>query len=240
MKKDSHGSVEVFNNDVLEHATYKYTDATRLSCRLNHKKIVSLVTQISSFSNKAVLDMGCGDGFFSELFWQATEPKSLVGIDLAENAVRRAEARQISSRARFEVGDVYKLDYPDNSFDVVFFNAILHHLDEPFRAISEGFRLASEIVIFEPNGNNPGLKLIEKVSPYHIEHQEKSYSSSCIQEMIRSAGGTVASEQFGGFVPYFWPDLVVRCMKSIEPVVESIPLVNSIACAYYAVAARRL
>ena len=38
---------------------------------------------------------------------------------------------------RFEVADVYRLSFPDGSFDAVFGNAVLMHLREPVRALTE-------------------------------------------------------------------------------------------------------
>ena len=39
--------------------------------------------------------------------------------------------------ARFEVADVYRLPFPDGSFDAVFAHAVLMHLREPVRALAE-------------------------------------------------------------------------------------------------------
>lgn len=238
MKKND-STVEVFNQDILDHATYRYTDPSLLSCRLNHNRIVDLVSQVCDFAERDLLDMGCGDGFFTKLFWEASKPRSVLGVDLAENAIEKARARQIASDVKFEIGDVYGLPYPDSSFDIVFFNAVLHHLDDPLKALFEGFRLAPQIVIFEPNGNNPGLKLIERISPYHIKHHEKSYSPSYLRQLIENAGGVVSVQQFGGFVPYFWPDIATLVMKAMEPFVENTCILKNIACAYYVVSAKR-
>ena len=39
--------------------------------------------------------------------------------------------------ARFEVADVYRLPFPDGSFDAAFAHAVLMHLREPVRALAE-------------------------------------------------------------------------------------------------------
>ncbi|MCX5828408.1 MAG: hypothetical protein NTV58_10480 [Deltaproteobacteria bacterium] len=47
-------------------------------------------------------------------------------------------------------------------------------------------------------------------------------------------------EKFAGFVPMFCPDRLARLMKTMEPAIEAIPVLNALACAVYVMAARRL
>ena len=56
---------------------------------------------------------------------------------------------------------------------------------------------------------------------------------------MREAGGEVMFEKFAGFVPMFCPNGIARIMKSIEPAIERIPLLKSLACAVFAVVGRR-
>ncbi len=131
------------------------------------------------------------------------------------------------------------MPFADNSFDVVLVQSVLHHDHDPLHMLREAFRLAPRIIIHEPNGNNPGLKVIEKTSRYHIEHNEKSYSTRTMKSWIKQAGGKVVYEKVAGFVPMFCPDWMAKAMKFIEPVVESIPLLRSIGCAVYVMTAVR-
>jgi hypothetical protein len=105
--------------------------------------------------------------------------------------------------------------------------------------IREAFRLAPEVLIHEPNGNNFGLKIIEKTSRYHREHHEKSYSSRRLRRWVEEAGGEVVSQRFAGFVPMFCPDWLARLMKGAEPLLERLPLLNALGCAVYVLVARR-
>jgi SAM-dependent methyltransferase len=64
-----------------------------------------------------VLDIGCGQGFFTRLF--ADLGMHAVGVDISAEAVRSAIYEHGSSGARFEVGDATNLPY-ENAFDCVF------------------------------------------------------------------------------------------------------------------------
>ncbi len=109
----------------------------------------------------------------------------------------------------------------------------LHHADDPQATIREGLRVARELVVLEPNGLNPGLKLLEKVSKYHREHNERSYSRRRLRGWAEAAGGRVVEEKFGVFVPIFSPDWLARPMAAVEPAVEAIPGVRAIGCSVY-------
>ena len=87
--------------------------------------------------------------------------------------------------------------------------------------------------MLEPNGLNPGSKVIEKVSPYHREHNERSYSRWKLRGWYQRAGGKVVEEKYGIFVPMFCPDWMARPMKALEPAVESIPGLRELGCSAY-------
>lgn len=89
------------------------------------------------------------------------------------------------------------------------------------------------MIIHEPNGNNPGLKIIEKTSRYHIGHHEKSYGTRQMKRWLGAAGAAVAYSKTAGFVPMFCPDWLARAMKVIEPAVEGTPVFRSLACAVH-------
>ncbi len=110
---------------------------------------------------------------------------------------------------------------------------VLHHADDPQATIREGLRVARELVVLEPNGLNPGLKLLEKVSKYHREHNERSYSRRRLRGWVEAAGGHVAQEKFGVFVPIFSPAWLARPMAAVEPAVEAIPGLRAIGCSVY-------
>jgi SAM-dependent methyltransferase len=87
-----------------------------------------------------VLDVGCGAGSITLGLAEAVAPGEMVGVDLQPSQVEQARAlgavRGVRN-VRFEVADVYRLPFPDGSFDAVFAHAVLMHLREPVRALVE-------------------------------------------------------------------------------------------------------
>jgi ubiquinone/menaquinone biosynthesis C-methylase UbiE len=90
--------------------------------------------------NMQVLDLGCGPGSITLGLAERVAPGEVVGVDLQPSQV--AEAQALSAvrgvkNVRFEVADVYRLPFPDGSFDAVFAHVVLMHLREPVRALAE-------------------------------------------------------------------------------------------------------
>jgi ubiquinone/menaquinone biosynthesis C-methylase UbiE len=197
------------------------------------------VMVFDSLRDKNILEMGCGDGFYTFQYWDRSHPKSFTGVDAAPNAVELIRRNAGDRPMTFETGDCHKLRFEDNSFDIVLVQGVLHHDGRPWDMIREAFRIAPEVLILEPNGNSPALKVIEKVSPYHREHGERSYRSATLRRWIQEAGGTVVRERFSGFVPMFCPDWIARGMKRLEPIVEATPAVRAVCCSLYVVLGRR-
>lgn len=86
----------------------------------------------------SLLDVGCGPGTITRDFAEVVAPGEVVGIENVAAALEPARAAGPSrDNLRFELGDVYALDLPDNAFDVVHAHQVLQHLREPVSALRE-------------------------------------------------------------------------------------------------------
>jgi 2-polyprenyl-3-methyl-5-hydroxy-6-metoxy-1,4-benzoquinol methylase len=225
-------NIDEFNHDVESNDGYLYSNTDKLSCQLANKRLSDAVIQMTNITKKKVIDIGCGDGTYTmELY--AQKPAYLLGVDAAESAIECARKKsQDFDNIHFEVGDIYNLDN-DVRFDVAIVRGVLHHLDDVERAISSISKIADEIIIIEPNGYNPVLKVIEKTSKYHIEHDEKSYFPHSLDRWFNKNGGKVIKSKYCGLVPMFCPDAMAKFLKKIEPIIESVFLLRQLSCAVY-------
>nr|MBA3905852.1 class I SAM-dependent methyltransferase [Pseudonocardiales bacterium] len=67
-----------------------------------------------------VLDVGCGPGSITRDFAELVDPAVVIGIENVSTPLDLARANAADAgvtNIRFELGDVYAIDYPDASFD---------------------------------------------------------------------------------------------------------------------------
>jgi len=231
--------VDIFNRDAAQQNGYGYTLAKQLSSRLATARSADEVLRLGDFRNCSLLDVGCGDGYFTIQYRDRGKPIRITALDAAPEALKVAEKAAGKTPITFIVADGVHLPYRDDSFDVVLLQSILHHAADPATIVQESFRVAPRVVIHDPNGNNLGLKLIEKTSRYHIDHNERSYRPHLLRKWVKDAGGVVIADGFSGFVPMFCPDFVARLMKSVEGLLEATPIARALGCSVYTMVGQR-
>src|SRR5262245_30299935 len=91
--------------------------------------------------NLRVLEIGCGLGTDGAQFAKAGA--NYTGIDLTQAAVELAQKRfeLFDLPGTFRVADAERLDFPDNSFDLVYSHGVLHHTPDTARAVREIHRV---------------------------------------------------------------------------------------------------
>jgi len=92
-----------------------------------------------------VLDVGCGVGGSSRYIARALGPSSEVtGITLSPNQVARATElanEQETPNAKFQVMNALEMEFPDNSFDIVWACESGEHMPDKKKYIDEMMRV---------------------------------------------------------------------------------------------------
>ncbi len=128
--------------------------------------------KLGDLHGKRVLDYGCGHGMAAVVL--ARRGAAVTAFDLSPGYVREAEERAAANgvSARFVVADGERLPFAGGSFDAVWGNAVLHHLDLA-RAGAELQRVLAPggVAVFcEPWGGNPLLGFARRRLPYPGKH----------------------------------------------------------------------
>ncbi len=129
------------STNLLKHTSQNIVQKTLL--RLFYKDLLSLVRPISSLS---ILDVGAGEGFTLKKLDDAGLGRKLEGIDESSHALKAG--KKLFPKLTLKKGDIYKLPYNDNSFDLVICNEVLEHLEHPKRGLKEVMRVTKKYAIF--------------------------------------------------------------------------------------------
>ncbi len=235
---ENKANVQVFDQDAAE-GGYLYARQDRPSSVLANSRMTRAIFAATDFRGQRVVDIGCGDGAYTAPLKTQAGASYVLGIDPAQAAIELARGRAAGiDGCEFVVGSIFDPP-PGQSFDIAVIRGVLHHLSEPERAVTAAMQMAKRIVVLEPNGTNPALKLIEKLSSYHREHEERSFLPGTIDFWIRAAGARVVRREFINLVPMFCSERVARTLRALEPFVERLPLANAVACGQYVVTAER-
>lgn len=120
--------------------------------------------------DKAVVDLGCGCGYGSHLL-ATNGAKSVVGVDVAEDALAYAEQHYSASNLSFKNMDVTALSLPDKSFDAAVCLEVFEHVDDYVALLRETVRVlvpGGTLVLSTPNKLvwSPGQE--KPINPWHI------------------------------------------------------------------------
>jgi SAM-dependent methyltransferase len=83
------------------------------------------------------VDVGCGNGAFTELLVQRCAPAEIQGVDPSEGQLSFARSRHTAGIARFQRGDAMALPFNDSSFDAAVMALVIFFIPEPKQGVAE-------------------------------------------------------------------------------------------------------
>ncbi len=89
------------------------------------------------------LDVGCGNGAFSQLIAEQCEPLSLVGIDPSDAQLIFARQHPLLQSAEFVNADAMALPFADAAFDLAVMPLVIFFVPEPAKGVAEMARVVA-------------------------------------------------------------------------------------------------
>ncbi|HTL28483.1 MAG TPA: class I SAM-dependent methyltransferase [Tepidisphaeraceae bacterium] len=87
------------------------------------------------------LDIGCGNGAFTEMVIKRCAPRDVHGIDPSEGQLAYARSRLAARIAQFQRGDAMALPFADDSFDVAVMPLVIFFVPDPAKGVVEMARV---------------------------------------------------------------------------------------------------
>jgi len=167
----------------------------RLDLRVAAETVIA-----TGLSNPRLLEVGCGSGYYSEVFTTLLPGGArYTGIDYSRAMIARARARYPSTA--FEEADATGLPYADDAFDIVFNGVSLMHIIEYQAVIREAARVAARYCIFHtvPIFADRQTTFLRKYA-YGAPVVEVVFDKRELMELCREAGLRLEREWPG--IPY--------------------------------------
>jgi SAM-dependent methyltransferase len=125
-----------------------------------------------------VLDAGCGLAYGSTILAEAGASE-VIGVDNAEPVVEAAQAR-VPEKVRLEQGDVARLRFRDDSFDVVVCFEVIEHVDDTDAVLDEFRR------VLRPGGllaiSSPNRDAYPPGNPHHVHEFQPPELRQALEE----------------------------------------------------------
>ena len=87
------------------------------------------------------IDVGCGNGAFTELIIERCAPTEVVGIDPSAAQLDFARKRASTPLAKFDRGDAMALPFSEDAFDVAIMALVIFFVPDPAKGIAEMARV---------------------------------------------------------------------------------------------------
>jgi len=161
--------------------------------------------------HKKILEFGCGTGVYALFLDNLLENVSYTGIDLEfKQDIKKVKRRIKRIKVGFQVMDARKLDFKNNSFDLVLSFTNLEHIKEDFKSLKEIYRLLKR--------KGTALIMIPSVFTFPFQlgrHGFHYYTKTEIEDKLKKAGLKItAFSSIGGLFGYLfslcqnWIDLL--------------------------------
>ena len=151
---------------------------------------------------KTVLEYGCGDGNNTLLLaLRGAKVKALdISPDLIEIAKKRLEVNQVEGDVEFILGSAHDIPFPDESVDIVFGMAILHHLNLELSAkeVKRVLKKGGKAIFKEPVRNSQIIKIARKLVPYEAP-DISPYERPLTDKELQTFGKEFSSYSSRGF-----------------------------------------
>lgn len=120
-----------------------YIKATKLVIDSYYRPVAEEI--VSNMNKGLILDLGTGPGYLPVEIVKKAPEINIIGIDLSRKLIKAARANAekagFDHQLTFKVGDSARLQFKDDSFDMVISTGMLHSLKNPVGVFREIFRV---------------------------------------------------------------------------------------------------
>jgi ubiquinone/menaquinone biosynthesis C-methylase UbiE len=137
-----------------------------------HNKVIlpNLMRLIAAKDGERILDIACGQGFFTRRLQEANPNIIIEGVDLGEDLIAIAKKR--SPKITYTVGNAEDFSqYSDNSFDTAYIVLAIQNIEHLDKLISETSRILKVGGTFHIVMNHPAFRIPKETSWEYVDEK---------------------------------------------------------------------
>jgi 2-polyprenyl-3-methyl-5-hydroxy-6-metoxy-1,4-benzoquinol methylase len=173
-----------------------YRRFTHLNLR-RHEEVETLLAWLGARPGERILDIGCGDGFFTHRM--ASAGADVVGVDLDDARLAIAARRNTSAGTTYHHMDAQEIDFPDGSFDKAVSLCVIEHFDDDDRVIGQVARLLKPgglFVLSADSLTNPEITEDEMREHRHRYAVNTFYTVNIMRQKVERVGLELVSAHY--------------------------------------------
>lgn len=176
-----------------------------------------ILRQMGDIRGKRLLDLGCGAGENSVYF--AKQGAHCVATDYSPGMVEVALKLAASNGVKIEgrTANAMALDFPDNTFDLVYASNLLHHIPDPKIALKEMHRVlkpGGKACFWDPLKHNPVINVYRRMAT-EVRTEDEMPLDINIVHYIQSLFSETAYDTF--WIATLWIFLRFYLIEKVNP-----------------------
>ena len=176
-----------------------------------------ILRQMGDIQGKRLLDLGCGAGENSVYF--AKKGAHCVATDyspgMVEVALQLADRYGVKIEGR--TANAMALEFPDNTFDLVYASNLLHHIPDPETALKEMHRVlkpGGKACFWDPLKHNPVINVYRRMAT-EVRTEDETPLDINIVNYVKSLFSETAYDTF--WIATLWIFLRFYLVEKVDP-----------------------
>ena len=169
--------------------------------------LMYLFSDIEINNDMRLLDVGCGSGEHSIKLSKLNF--KITGVDISSKAIKSAKENVKQTKLKnldFCVCDIENLCFDDNTFDICFCGAVLHHfpdIEKVAKELSRVTKIKGKLLAYDPNAHHPYTFMAHNILNRFVQLEgfssnERALKPKDIQIPFKKAG--FSNFKFNSFV----------------------------------------
>jgi len=177
-----------------------------------------------------VLDLGCGNGYFTIKALVKNKNFQVTGSDISKGMI--AVSKKHFPEASYCINDAMQLPFKDASFDFIISRELIEHLPDPVKCFEEVNRVLKKdgfVAVSTPSffGLIAPLYFLKKSSG-SMQPIDEWWTPFSLKKAVNKVGLKQSGMKSINFIPYHgsFPGFLVPLIKALDKIISLIPFLN--------------